>query len=73
MSQSNDVDPGLAQERDWSETVTNNRDINGNGRNTRAKNIWDLIDWHVLTNSSLFLVSILDSLAMDTIDVIGEN
>ena len=26
-----DVDPGLAQDWDWSETGTNGRDVNGNG------------------------------------------
>ena len=36
-----DVDPGLAQDRDMSESVTNPRDVNGNGRNTHANVLWN--------------------------------
>ena len=35
-----DMDPGLAQDQDSSETVTNGCDINGNGRNTSANVLW---------------------------------
>ena len=36
-----DVDPGLAQDPDLSEFVTNGRDVNGNGRNTCANILWN--------------------------------
>ena len=36
-----DMDPGLAQDRDSSETVTNCRDINGNGQITHANVVWN--------------------------------
>ena len=37
----NDVDPGLAQDRDSSESVTNRRDINGNQQNMCANVLWN--------------------------------
>ena len=36
-----DVDPGLAQDRDSSESVTNRRHVNGNGQNNRANVLWN--------------------------------
>ena len=36
-----DVDPGLAQDRDSLETVTNGRDVNGNGQNTCTNVLWN--------------------------------
>ena len=36
-----DVDPGLAQDQDLSELVTNGCDVNGNGQNKRANVLWN--------------------------------
>ena len=36
-----DVDPGLARSRDTARSVTDTRDVNGNGRNTRANVLWN--------------------------------
>ena len=36
-----DVDPGLAQDRDSLESVTNGRDVNGNGQNRRGNVLWN--------------------------------